>query len=232
MSPTIQLNFFGNTYKNFLYQLSFQKTINKINEKQISYNIPEYVFKYGKDKAVIRIKLFTSDLKENREHKFDVYYGNNKANVSLYFLNNYTYEFIFFKKTKKISFFEDDFTELDKMGNENLERLVLINYGFTELYINNKSYDLHGIIRNNCPEIISDSYQITEVDLEKNLFIVKPLEEKDEFDANFFRDNRELLNTFEKELESLFQSKDDEYDNNIENLGDRFSVIKTFFFGF
>jgi hypothetical protein len=30
---------------------------------------------------------------------------------------------------------EDDFIELDTMGNEKLERLVLINYGFPELYI-------------------------------------------------------------------------------------------------
>ena len=226
MSPTIQLSFFGKSYKKFLYQLSFQETINKINEKQIRFNIPEYIFKQGKDKAVIKIKLFTEDLKENREHKFDAYYGINKANVSLYFLNNYTYEFIFFKKTKKISFFKDDFTELDTMGNEKLERLVLINYGFTELYINNKSYDLRDIIRSNCPEIISNSYQFTEVNLEKNLFIVKQIEEKDEFDVNFFKHNQELLNNFEKELESLFESKDDEYDNNIKKLEDKFSVIK------
>ena len=126
MPPTIQLTFFGKSYKNFLYQLSFQKTINTINEKQISFTIPEYIFKQGKDKAVIRIKLFTSDLKDNSEHKFDVYYGINKANVSLHFLNDFTYEFIFFKKAKKISFFEDDFIELDTMGNEKLERLVLI----------------------------------------------------------------------------------------------------------
>ena len=227
MSPTIQLTFFGKSYKNFLYQLSFQKTINTINVKQISFTIPEYIFKQGKDKAVIRIKLFTSDLKDSSEHKFDVYYGINKANVSLHFLNNHTYEFIFLKKAKKISFLEDDFIELDTMGNEKLERLVLINYGFSELYINNKRYDLFDIIGSNCPEITSNSYQFTEVDLEKNLFIVKSIEEKDEFDVNFFKDYQELLKNFGSELESLFESKDDEYDNNIKKLGDKFSVIKT-----
>lgn len=227
MASTIQMTFFGKSFKNFLYQLSFQETTHTIDEKQISFNIPEYIFKQGKDKAVIRIKLFTSDLKDYREHKFDVYYGNNKVNVSLYFLNNYTYEFIFFKKKKKISFLEDDFIELDTMGNEKLERLVLINYGFPELYINNKSYDLHDIIRSNCQVNISNSYQFTEIDLEKNLFIVKPIEEKDEFDVNFFKDYQELLKNFGSELESLFASEGDEYDNNIKKLGDKFSVIKT-----
>ena len=227
MASTIQLNFFGKSYKNFLYQLSFQKTINAINEKQVSFNIPEYIFRQGKDKTVIRIKLFTNDLKENREHKFNVYYGINKVNISLYYLNDYTYEFIFFKKAKKICILEDDFIELDTMGNKDLERLVLINYGFSDLFINNKSYNLIDIKRRNCIEINSDSYQFTEVDLEKDLFIVKPIEEKEEFDVNFFKKYEELLKNFEKELEELFKSHDDEYYNNIKKLVDKFSIIKT-----
>ena len=64
---------------------------------------------------------------------------------------------------------------------------------------------MHKIIENNCPEKIFNSYQITEIDLEENLFIVKPIEEKDEFDSKFFEDNEELLNNFESELELLFE---------------------------
>jgi len=119
----------------------------------------------------------------------------------MHYLNDYSYEFIFFKKTKKICLLEDEFTELDTMGNENLERLVLINYPFNDLNINGNYYNLH----KNCPEKIFNSYQITEIDLEENLFIVKPIEEKDEFDSKFFEDNEELLNNFESELELLFE---------------------------
>jgi hypothetical protein len=50
MASTIQLTFFGKSYKNFLYQLSFQETINAINEKQISFNIPEYILNKEKIK--------------------------------------------------------------------------------------------------------------------------------------------------------------------------------------
>ena len=175
------------------FNYHFKKVLNLIKDETIILNIPDYIFKHRKDKAVINIKLFGANFDENKEHKFYVYYGENKAYVQLKYLNDKSYEIIF--KTRdniKLSLMEKDFTELDTMGNNRLKRLVLINYSDINLFINNKGYDLSEIILKNCNEI-ANSYQLSELNYEMKEFIVKPIVDIKEFDIEFFRKNKDVL---------------------------------------
>ena len=71
MPATIKLNFFGNTNNSIIgYQLSFQKGIQFLKNESVTFNIPDNVFKYGKDKTLINIQLFGTNLKEKKYINF------------------------------------------------------------------------------------------------------------------------------------------------------------------
>ncbi len=224
MSPQIKLYFFGDLVDKFMYHLSFQKKFRPIKKKNKNYDIPESIFKNGKGKTTISITL--KFLNEEKEHKFFVYYGTNKVYIQLNILNDFSYEIIF-KKTsdKTIQYKGKKFTQLDTMGNDKLERLVLINYEYNYLFINEFLFNIQATIKNNCSIINSNFYQLTELDLNNLQFIVKPIEDKDEFDVKFFEMNKEKINSFPNELEKLFESSDDEYDDTLKKLRETFSDL-------
>ena len=94
MSASIELNFFYFVQNIDRFQLSFQKDVQTINEEKKIIPIPEYVFKHGKDKSHIIIKLFQINTNISNEYNFYVYYGKNKAYVQLDSLDTKTYEII------------------------------------------------------------------------------------------------------------------------------------------
>ena len=122
---------------------------------------------------------------------------------------------------------EKDFTELDTMGNNRLKRLVLINYSDINLFINNKGYDLSEIILKDCNKM-ANSYQLSELNYEMKEFIIKPIVDIKEFDIEFFRKNKDILLTFEKNLKKLFDYNDNEYDNILKQLDNNFSYLKDY----
>ena len=227
MPATIKLNFFGNTNNTIIgYQLSFQNGIQFLKNESVTFNIPDNVFKYGKDKTLINIQLFGANLKEKKVHKFFVYYGDNKAYVQLKYLSDISYEIIFNgNHINKLNLSEKEFTELDTMGNNKLKRLILINYSDSYLFINNNGYNLLDIIRLNCTDVISNSYQLIELDYSKKEYIVKPIEDKKKFDVEFFKKKKDKILSFEGQLNILFKSNDEEYDLIKENIVNRFSDI-------
>ena len=227
MPATIKLNFFGNTNNTIIgYQLSFQNGIQFFKNESVTFNIPDNVFKYGKDKTLINIQLFGANLKEKKVHKFFVYYGDNKAYVQLKYLSDISYEIIFNgNHINKLNLSEKEFTELDTMGNNKLKRLILINYSDSYLFINNNGYNLLDIIRLNCTDVISNSYQLIELDYSKKEYIVKPIEDKKKFDVEFFKNKKDKILSFEGQLNILFKSNDEEYDLIKENIVNRFSDI-------
>ena len=227
MVATIQLNFFGKNVDKFEYKLLFHKKKHKITNNKISYDIPETIFKHGKDKAVISITLYLKGTKNFGTHKFYVYYSNNKVNIMLNYITKHTYEIIVLKKNNmKFSHEEIEFPELDTMGNNKFQRLVLINYEFTDISINDKLYDLQNIIINNCKDIVTDSYQLNELDLENKKFIVKPIKEKEDFDVDFFKNKNEKIISFEEELNNLFELEENKYNDKLDEIEKNYSDIR------
>ena len=58
MSASIELNFYYIEKNIDKYQLSFQEEKQEIKDDSVIVDIPESVFKYGKDKSPMKITLF------------------------------------------------------------------------------------------------------------------------------------------------------------------------------
>ena len=109
MSTSLELNFFY-TQKNInRYQFPFQKDKQEIKDTKVNIEIPDSIFKYGKEKQQMSIKLFLNDSDNNIEHYFNIYYGKNSSYLNLDEFNNYSYEImlleIFVPQLKKKYFF-------------------------------------------------------------------------------------------------------------------------------
>ena len=143
MSISLELNFFY-TQKNInRYQFPFQKDKQEIKDTNVNIEIPDSIFKYGKEKQQMSIKLFLIDSDNNIEHYFNIYYGKNSSYVNLDEFNNYSYEIILKNKESiKMKGKTFEFIEYDTIGNKDRKRLVLINYNLTYLYINKTFIDL------------------------------------------------------------------------------------------
>ena len=228
MSITIELNFFYRIKEIDRFKLSFQENLQFIKEEKMKFSIPEYIFNNGKDKGSMSIKLFQIGSENSIESKFHVYYGENKAYVQLDMLCECTYEIILRNKScSNISLLDKNFTELDSIGNKNFKRLVLINYGHNFLTIDNINYCLSDIIKDNC-YVKNKSYQISELDIKEKKFIVKPFEEKDEFDIQFLKKNMNHINSFKTELDNLFFSEEKDYYSKINDMKNNYNYIKNY----
>ena len=69
--------------KIFSYRLSFQNSNNNIESNYITYEIPEEVFKYGKDKTKIFVELYDSSNKMINKIEFYVYYHFNTVYIQI-----------------------------------------------------------------------------------------------------------------------------------------------------
>ena len=226
MSLGLDLIFFYFTSKKIKrFKLSFQEDIFNIINDKMSFQIPENVFKHGKDKAVISIILYDFSNKY-QSFKFNLYYGKNVAYIQLDELSRRVFEIIF-QNMKEIKIIKEknEFKELDNLGNKDRERLTLINYENTNLEINGKVFDLWYIISNNSLEKNIESNQISILDLENNKFIVKPIKERSEYDINFLKTNKDLLRDFESEFNGLL-SESDNCKNIGEKIYEKYSIIK------
>lgn len=228
MSASIELNFFYFVQNIDRFQLSFQKDVQTINEEKKIIPIPEYVFKHGKDKSHIIIKLFQINTNISNEYNFYVYYGKNKAYVQLDSLDTKTYEIIL-KSIKNLIISRKGkvFNELDSIENTNKQRLVLINYESTCISINGDIYDLNEIVQNNC-DLIASSYQLSEIDLKNKKFIVKPFEPKDECNLDFLINNKEEYQKFAKDLDDLSFCKNMNYIKRINEIQKNYKKLVTY----
>ena len=221
MSPSIKLCFVYNNKHIDRYQLSFQNERYNIESDTIKIDIPKSLFKYGKDKIKMKITLFEKNSEKKKDFNFNVYYGNNCAYVNISGLYSKTYEIIL-KSIENLNISGNDieFTELDTMNNKDRKRLVLINWDSTYLKINEKEIDLRDITEINCVKVYS-SYQISEINYNDNKFIVKPFEEKKEYDFSLLIENKDKYKKFVNKLDNLSNIEDiDEYKKKIIELSE------------
>ena len=230
MSASIELNFFYFIKNIDRFQLSFQKDVQDIDEEKKIIPIPEYVFKHGKDKSHIIIKLFQINSNKSNEYNFNVYYGKNKAYVQLDSLDTKTYEIILKSiENLLISRKNKVFNELDNIENTDKKRLVLINYESNCISINGEVYDLNEIVQNNC-NLITSSYQLSEIDLKSKKFIIKPFKPKDECKLDFLIRHKEEYQNFVKDLENLFFCDDMDYITNINEIQKNYKYLDNYGF--
>ena len=188
------------------FKLSFRNIIEEIKNDNpdisTTFSIPENVFKHGKDKTAIGITLY-DESNHSQNYKFNVYYGKNSAYVRTDRLSKFVFEIILRNmKNVKIEY-GITFKEFDNLGNKDRERLCLINHSDT-IKINGVDIDLSSIILDNTIESEIKFNQISVLDLEREIFIVKPIKDKMEYDIEFFIKNKQLLLSFEKHLDTFF----------------------------
>ena len=230
MSASIDLFFFYSIQRIDRFKFSFLEKPRIINTKTINIPIPDTEFKYGKDKSQMKIQLFLKDSNDYNEYEFNVYYSKNKAYIQLDQLTLNSYEIILRNMGKlSITGISNEFTEFDSIENKDKKRLVLINYAERNIKINTVTYDLSQIIQRNC-EIISSSYQISEIDLQAKKFIVKPFESKTECDITFLKNNKDQYQSFANDLDNLFFSNDKDYPKNLEEIDQKYKDLSDYDF--
>ena len=117
------------------------------------------------------------------------------------------------------------FKELDNLGNKDRERLCLINYTGI-IKINGADIVLSDIITDNSIESEIKFNQISVLDLERKIFIVKPIKDKMEYDIDFFKENKKLLLSFEKHLDTFFGTDTFKYKMVISNIKAKFKKLE------
>ena len=176
-SPTLELYFFAlnaKLIKISKYQLNFENVLININEDYSKHILPEYIFKYNKEKSLITAKFYDKASKFLFEARWTVYKGKNYAFIQKESKGLNTE--IIFRTDENLKIQKDDFIfdKLDNFNTQNRKRLTLINYNSLMININNIDYNIQDIISSNC-KIKENSYQICVFSLEKNIFGVKPI---------------------------------------------------------
>ena len=226
MSASIELNFHYNEKHIDKYQFSFQGEKQEIKSDLVTINIPESVFKYGKDKSPIKLTLFEKNSSEKNEYDFNVYYSENTAYVDLNGLNSKTYEIIF-KNIENLTISGNGikFTKLDDVKNKNKKRLVLINWDSTCLKVNKKLINLMDIISIHYGKVHS-SFQLSEIDYKENKFIVKPIEKKEEDNLSLLINNKDKYESFVNKLNDLeYLDNKDCYEEKLINLINEYNDV-------
>ena len=198
------------------YKLSFENEETEphiINNTEAEYEVPDWVFKFGKDKANIFIKLFDKFGDVAHILKYQIYYNFNNIylgkenegggyNVELDFRN--------FKELK-VNSGKLIFDSLDDNNTKDRKKLTLLNYNKTSIKVNNKVISFKDLI-NTCPEE-SDFYRIS-IDMKETetKIIVQPLEEIKEPNLHVLNERKSTIEKFYKELCNLIDN-DKKYNN-------------------
>ena len=231
MSSFIELNFFYIKIKLIKkFKLNFNKTIEEINSDSFKYNLPENLFMYNKNKAIISLKLY--DDFEEYEFLFNVYKGLNQAYIQLDYFFRKVYEIIIYSEINhKIMYLGKELNKLDSLGNKYRKRILLIN---TEdnLKIDNESLNLYKIVLNNFDNKDSDTefFQVSAIiqrdnneGRNKKQFIIKKIEEIVDIIQLDIINNKELLNNFLNDMNTII--KKDTFFLSIDNLKIKYKLI-------
>lgn len=191
------------------YKLSFEDNIRKIDSLEEIIDVPEDVFKYGKDKSKIAIDFFSSSNEIMKTTEFPIYYYS-ENNIYLGLGedgNGYNLEFVFKNaKDLKIIKNEKEFNSFDTLGTKDRKKLTLINYSLQYININQKDINIREVIEKS-GSVKSNFYQIS-INLEdtKNI-IVQPIETLEMPDFHLIMKKSKFFDKFYNELLELMNDK-------------------------
>ena len=209
--PSLKLLFFSfipKATKIISYRLSFDNNIYKIDSSERTHEIPEDVFKYGKDKTSIFIELFDDNNKKLSTINFPVLYGkNNKYLESEGNGNGFSFDMIFKNcENLKVTSLEKVFDLFDDNGTKDRKQLTILNYNLMSINVNSVEINLNKEIQN-MPSPSSDFYQFSIIDIKENIIIVQAGEINEQPDLKKLMEQKMCINNFYKELNELLQDK-------------------------
>ena len=206
----IFLTFLSGGNKIHSYKLSFAPdNIYSINNSEVIHEIPEEVFIFGKDKAIINIILY--DVKGGclTTIKYPIYYYSiNTIYIDENYIGNgYNIE-IDFKHSKDLTLKinEKEIKILDSIGTKERNKITLINFNIPTITVNQKNIDIIKEIEKCNAKSPINFYRISinmkDQELKK---IVQPIEEMSSSKVHLLNESKIILDEFYKTLKELIK---------------------------
>lgn len=214
----IFLSFLAVNRKIHSYKLSFDDTIytvkrsKKPKKKYICpHEIPEEVFQYGKDNALISITLFDSSGEVLKTLHHLVYYSVNNVYIDHKNLEKgYNME-IDFKTSKdlKIKMHENIFEKFDTIGTPDRKKITLLNFDKSSIKINEHSIIFNSEIENCKFKSPVDFYRLS-VNLEdpELKVIVQPIDKLKNPDIHLLKNKSQILQNFYNDIKTKLLVKE------------------------
>lgn len=185
---------------------------------EATYDIPEYIFKYGKEKKTISIEFYNSSKEYMEKIDFPIDYclnniyiqinGNGKgANFDLIFRN---------VEDLKVQISDIKFTEFDTAGTKNRKKLTILNFAFNYIMINDKQMNLNEFFANRYGKFLQFSLNLKDYKI-----IVQPYEELTKPELHLLMENKITYKEIREKIDALLS-----YDNDYEKK--YFALLKKY----
>ena len=196
------------------YKLSFEKKEadkHLVTNLEHIYPIPEEVFEFGEDKALISINLYDSFDEVIKEIKFEVNYSYNniyigKENAK----SGYNFELDFKNAVDlKVHFNNLQFSKLDSVNTNDRKKITILNYNGFYIYANTIEIEIKDLIEE-CQEK-SFFYRFSmNIIGESPKIIIQPIKDFDKPDLHLFIEQKYFIDLFYDSLLELMK-KDSDY---------------------
>ena len=145
--PTLNLFFFSTSKeirKIMSYKLSFDNIIHKLDSDLANYEIPENIFKYGKEKTRIFIELYGTSNQLLSEIKFPVNYYENNVYLQIDGDGNGSnFEMVFSNaKGLNVKAKEKEFNAFDSCGIADMKKITILNCDFDSIMVKDQKIQL------------------------------------------------------------------------------------------
>ena len=216
-TSSLELNFFyHNQMQITKFRLSFDDTLVDIKSEIYTINLPDDLFRNGKERSIVSITLYIKE--QYKDFSFYVDKGENRVYIGLDILYWSVYQIIIYSKTKHaISQLNKKFEKFDSLGNKYRSRITLINTN-PRFNLDGESVDFNNIAIYNS-EVNSESYNFfyqisTQMkkdindDKIKKQFIVKQIQEvQEKDDINTILDKKKVLNDFWADFQNALNNE-------------------------
>ena len=220
----IFLTFLSGGNKIHSYKLSFDhNNLYIIHNSEENYDIPEEVFVYGKDKAIISIILYDSSNKYLTTIKFPIYYHSiNSIYIEEHYIGNESNIEIDFQSSKDLTvkINEKEFKIFDNIGTKDRQKITLINFNTPSITVNQKVISVISEISNCKVKSPINFYRLSMNMEDPDLkIIVQPMKEICEPKVHLLNGVKTFLDEFYSKFKELLLIK------KTDNFTKRYSLI-------
>ena len=182
------------------------------------YPIPEEVFEFGEDKALISINLYDSLSNVITEIKFDIYYCYNNVYIGKENTKSgYNFELDLMNALDLNVYLNKlQFNTFDTVNTKHRKKITILNYKSVFINVNNTKIEIKELIEQ-CQEK-SFFYRFSINLIEENpKIIVQPAKKFDKPDLHLLKKDKSFIDIFYKELLQLIE-KDSDYKSNYKEI--------------
>ena len=195
------------------YKLSFEKKeVDKhlVTNLEHIYQIPEEVFEFGEDKALISINLYDSFDKVIKEIKFEVKYCYNNVYIGKEdSRSGYNFELDFKNAIDlKVHYNSLQFNTFDSVNSNDRKKITMLNYNSLFIFANNTEIEIQYLIEE-CQEK-SFFYRFSMNLIGENpKIIVQPIKDFDKPELDLLMEQKSFIDLFYDNLLELIKKDSD-----------------------